>query len=211
MNIEDITPLVRRNNIINDQLNTMCCVCLEELNDNILIFKCLHLGHYDCFVNLELCPICRASSGMVEEDDQVDNFKYSLSSHEHNEHKMKRNYNCFSYVLNFLIDIPLLITTLLYFSHLANKQIIVFALLMKVFLALILDFCIIFDFIIYIYFLQFHTYTEIFSYANILICINQANIFLLESYKNNLKFYEIANNILMRIPITSLVVLLLMR
>lgn len=42
--------------------NELCCICLEELNENVVMIKCHHIYHKKCidewFLKKKNCPLC---------------------------------------------------------------------------------------------------------------------------------------------------------
>ena len=62
-----VTDGKKRCNHIEDPCD-ICCVCHEELKDNLVAFKCGHVLHSDCTKTLlkyqKDCPICRKSIGI---------------------------------------------------------------------------------------------------------------------------------------------------
>ena len=63
--------------LIKSQLEEECCVCLTKYNkeNTLILFNCGHIGHYNCFLKLKNCPLCR--------NIQYDIIKY-ISSNNHN-------------------------------------------------------------------------------------------------------------------------------
>ena len=50
-----------------------CCICLDPLKNDIVIFRCLHKIHYRCFQEWSkrssLCPICRKEMFIITRAD----------------------------------------------------------------------------------------------------------------------------------------------
>jgi len=46
-----------------------CCICLDELETDIVVLNCLHKIHYKCLLKsrryTEECPLCRSSIDIV--------------------------------------------------------------------------------------------------------------------------------------------------
>lgn len=47
--------------ILNKSLDD-CCICQEEIKDDVCVLLCGHSMHHECAYPLEACPLCRAEA-----------------------------------------------------------------------------------------------------------------------------------------------------
>ena len=203
-------------NLINNQLSTTCCICYEELRDssrevnpdrNLIILNCNHLGHYECFRELRKCPICRSDTLFFNdnEDDELPH-RYTLESHEQNDMNLKLSYFYAMNIVTFFIDvISFLVFCSLY--RLGIVKLLIYLFTCRNALMLITELFFYLEFSCYVLYFYLKQVEEL-NRINIVLSLCRSNLFLLQSYCQNLTFKEIINNLLIRLPFLCIIIYL---